>query len=122
MPMNPTTPSLPPGLPNSGFFQELALRAKLVLRLMGDRRVNFLAKVLPVGAVAYFLIPDLAIGPLDDAAILWLVAYLFVELCPDEVVAEHVRRLRNLPPISADKPDDDELVIEGEFYPRDPSS
>jgi hypothetical protein len=52
------------GLPNSGFFQELALRAKLVLRLMGDRRVNFLAKVLPVGAIAYFLIPDLAIGPL----------------------------------------------------------
>jgi hypothetical protein len=30
---------------------------------------------------------------LDDAAILWLGSYVFTELCPPAVVAEHMKEL-----------------------------
>lgn len=80
-------------VPRGNVFQEAATRVKLIVRLMGDRRVNPLLKLLPVGALAYWLIPDIAPGPIDDALLLWLGAYLFVELCPPEIVHEHMREL-----------------------------
>jgi len=91
---------------NKGFFQDLILRGKLILRLMGDKRVNFLLKLLPVGAVAYLvlpidLIPEIAlpvIGLLDDAFILWFGMTLFVSLCPDEIVKEHMDALHKVIP------------------------
>lgn len=84
-----------------GMLKDLLLRIKLVLRLMADKRVNFFLKLLPIGALAYLISPvDLApgvalpvIGALDDAAVLWLGTTLFVELCPPEVIREHVRLL-----------------------------
>jgi hypothetical protein len=79
-----------------GFFKDLTLRIKLILRLMGDRRVNPLLKILPLGAVVYLFVPDLVIGPLDDAAVIWLGSYLFVELCPPAVVSEHMRALTSV--------------------------
>jgi hypothetical protein len=78
---------------SGGVFQEAATRIKLIARLMADRRVNPLVKLLPVGALAYWLIPDIAPGPIDDALLLWLGTYLFVELCPTAVVQEHLREL-----------------------------
>jgi uncharacterized membrane protein YkvA (DUF1232 family) len=91
---------------NSGFFQDMLLRVKLIIRLMGDRRVNFFLKLLPVGALIYLVSPiDLipgavlpVIGALDDAAVLWLGATLFVALCPDEVVQEHMNALHKVVP------------------------
>jgi uncharacterized membrane protein YkvA (DUF1232 family) len=91
---------------NKGLFQDLILRGKLILRLMGDKRVNFLLKLLPVGAVAYLvlpidLIPEIAlpvIGFLDDAFILWFGMTLFVSLCPDEIVKEHMDALQKVIP------------------------
>ena len=93
---------------NSSFFQDLILRVKLIWRLMGDRRVNFFLKLLPVGALIYLispidLIPDLAlpvIGVLDDAVVLWLGTSLFVALCPDDVVQEHMNALQKVVPAS----------------------
>jgi len=87
--------------PQGGMLKELMLRLKLILRLIGDKRVNFFAKLIPIGALAYLVSPiDLApgvtlpvIGALDDAAIVWLGMTLFMELCPSEVVREHVRLL-----------------------------
>jgi hypothetical protein len=81
---------------SGGVFHELALRAKLIVRLMGDRRVNPLVKLLPVGALAYWLVPDLAPGPVDDALLIWLGTYLFVELCPPHVVQEHMHALTSV--------------------------
>jgi uncharacterized membrane protein YkvA (DUF1232 family) len=89
---------------DKGFFQDLILRIKLILRLIGDRRVNFLLKILPVGGLLYLvspidLIPDIAlpvIGYLDDAAVIWLCNTLFVALCPDEVVQEHMNALQKV--------------------------
>ncbi len=89
---------------NSGFFRDLILRLKLILRLIGDRRVNFFLKLLPIGALIYLVSPvDLipgavlpVVGALDDAAVLWLGATLFVSLCPDDVVQEHMDALQKV--------------------------
>jgi hypothetical protein len=87
---------LTPRPEGGGFFQDLSTRAKLILRLLGDRRVNIFLKLLPIGSVVYLLMPDLAPGPIDDAAVIWLGAYLFVELCPPDVVQEHMRALTSV--------------------------
>ncbi len=89
---------------NSGFFQDMLLRIRLILRLMGDRRVNIFLKLIPLAAIAYVISPvDLipgavlpVIGTLDDAAVLWLGVSLFTSLCPDEVVQEHMNSLHKV--------------------------
>jgi uncharacterized membrane protein YkvA (DUF1232 family) len=88
-------------VPQGGMMRDVVKRLKLIARLMGDRRVNFFLKALPLASVAYLIFPfDLApgvvfpiIGALDDAAILWIGSTLFVELCPDDVVKEHMQEL-----------------------------
>src|SRR5512136_1482989 len=79
---------------NHGFFQDLTLRIKLILKLMADGRVNPLLKLLPVGSLVYLVMPDIAPGPIDDAAVIWLATYLFVELCPPAIVQEHLEALK----------------------------
>ncbi len=87
--------------PQGGMLRDFMLRVKLIFRLLGDRRVSPWLKIIPVAGMAYLfspldIIPDIAlpiIGELDDAAILWLTNYLFIELCPPEVVQEHVKKL-----------------------------
>ncbi len=80
------------------FFQDIILRIKLVLRLMGDSRVPVWLKLMPVGALVYVVWPIDIPGPIDDAAVLGLGLYLFVEMCPPDVVEEHLKALRpNLP-------------------------
>ena len=72
-----------------GIFPSLLAEARLVLRLLGDGRVSSLLKLLPLGSVVYTVFPALLPGPIDDALILGVGVYLFIELCPQEVVAEH---------------------------------
>jgi len=115
---------------NTGVFQDLIQRVKLIWRLMSDKRVNFLLKILPVAALVYLVSPlDLApglalpvIGALDDAAILWLGTTLFVSLCPDEVVKEHSNALNGVVDAAwhdaEDEPETDIIIVE----PRDPSA
>jgi uncharacterized membrane protein YkvA (DUF1232 family) len=89
---------------DKGFIQNLTMRIKLILRLMADSRVNFLLKLLPIGALIYLVSPiDLIpgavipfIGALDDAAVVWLGITLFVNLCPEEVVQEHMEALQKV--------------------------
>jgi len=84
-----------------GVLQDTLLRIKLIIKLMGDKRVNPWLKILPVAGILYLispidLIPDIVfpiIGELDDLAILWLTNHFFIEFCPPEVVREHVRKL-----------------------------
>jgi uncharacterized membrane protein YkvA (DUF1232 family) len=90
---------------------------KLVLRLMADRRVSFWLKLLPVGGLVYLINPIDIPGPLDDAGIIGLSLYLFVELCPPEVVEEHRQAIHRVIPgewRNPDKPIEGE-VIDGEF-------
>jgi hypothetical protein len=73
-----------------GFFKELGLQIKLILRLMGDPRISPFLKALPIGTLVYLVMPDLLPGiPFDDAAVIGLGLYLFVELCPQSIVEEH---------------------------------
>lgn len=84
--------------PQGGMLKNLVKQLKLIGRLMSDRRVNPFLKILPIAAIVYWISPvDLApgmvfpvIGALDDAAILWIGSTLFVQLCPDDVVQEHL--------------------------------
>jgi uncharacterized membrane protein YkvA (DUF1232 family) len=111
-------------IPKGGVFDDLATYIKLVLHLMGDKRVNPFLKLLPIGAAAYFIIPDIAIGPIDDVLVVWLGTYLFVELCPPDVVQEHREAIRNQAVLDEPrKPPQqptgkDEEVIEGEFWEK----
>ena len=98
----------------SGFVQDLLMRIKLILRLMGDKRVSPFLKLLPIGSLLYVVIPDLAIGPIDDAAVVGLGMYLFLELCPQEVVEEHMAALAEASGAKEAKSNPEE-IIEGEF-------
>lgn len=99
-----------------GVFNDLLLRVKLIVRLITDPRVHPLLKVVPIVSFVYLLIPDLAPGPIDDVAILWVGFYLFVELCPPHVVEEHMRELNlTIPGEWHDTGEGDEEIVEGEF-------
>lgn len=85
-------------VPQGGMMKDFVRRLKLITRLMGDGRVNFFIKFLPLASLAYLFWPIDAIalpiiGALDDAAILWIGSTLFVELCPTDVVNEHMQDL-----------------------------
>jgi uncharacterized membrane protein YkvA (DUF1232 family) len=87
--------------PSGGVLRDFVLRLKLILRLMGDSRVSPFLKLLPIASLVYLISPvDLVsgiafpiIGAVDDVAIVSLGAYLFIELCPADVVQEHMRQL-----------------------------
>lgn len=98
--------------PQGGMLRDLIARLKLISRLMADRRVNIFVKLLPLASLAYLIWPaDVipvipVIGALDDAAILWIGSYLFVELCPPNVVQEHMKELTS----NVDDSSTDEVV------------
>ena len=102
---------------NEGFFRSLYGELRLIARLLKDPRVNFLLKLLPIGALFYLFSPlDLSpVNPLDDGLVIWLGGYFFIELCPDDVVEEHREALRQ--PVSKDSTVSDSPpdVVEGSF-------
>jgi len=76
------------------FLYDVLNYVRLIIRLMGDGRVNPFLKLLPIGSLAFVLWPIDVPGPIDDAAVLGLGCYLFIELCPKEVVEEHIQQLK----------------------------
>ncbi len=85
-----------PSRSDPNFFQNLAIQLKLILRLMGDNRVSWLLKLLPVSTLVYLIWPaDLwPIMPVDDAFVIGLGTFFFLEMCPQDVVEEHKQALR----------------------------
>jgi hypothetical protein len=79
---------------SEGFFDGLMLRIKLIIRLIGDSRVSPVLKLLPIGSVIYLIMPLDLPGPIDDALVIWLASYFFIELCPPDVVQEHLEALK----------------------------
>lgn len=100
-----------------GVFNDISNHFKLVFRLIRDPRVNPFLKLIPVGTVLYLLIPDLIIGPIDDAAIIGFGLFIFVELCPQDVVEEHRAALAGTVPGQWHDPQqiDDEDIVDAEF-------
>jgi uncharacterized membrane protein YkvA (DUF1232 family) len=82
-----------------GVMRDLVQRFKLIVRLMGDNRVNPFVKLIPVASLAYLIFPfDLisvvpGVSALDDLALVSLGAYMFIEFCPPDVVQEHMQKL-----------------------------
>jgi uncharacterized membrane protein YkvA (DUF1232 family) len=104
--------------PQSGVIHNIMVQAKLIVRLIGDKRVSAWAKLIPIGALIYVispvdLIPGIAfpvVGALDDAAVLGLGTYIFLELCPPAVVQEHTKALNS----NMDTVESNDEVVDGE--------
>ena len=77
----------------SGIFEDLSQNFRLVMRLMGDKRVPFLLKIVPVIGLLWLIFPDFAPGPVDDALAIFISSYLFIELSPRNVVNELKKRI-----------------------------
>ncbi len=78
-----------------GFFEDFANRFRLIGRLIIDGRVNPLLKILPIGTLIYVISPVdlLPLNPVDDAFLIWAGTSLFVELCPPQIVEEHMQNM-----------------------------
>ncbi len=85
----------------TGLIAYLVRNLQLAWRLLLDRRVPLLTKLIIPGVMAAYIlspidfVPDwlLGLGQLDDLAVLVLAVKLFVDLAPDEIVREHLARL-----------------------------
>jgi hypothetical protein len=106
---------------DGGIFHDLANQIKLIFRLIADPRVSPLLKLLPIGSLIYLVFPDLAPGPIDDALVIGIGTYMFVELCPPDIVQEHKEALKMevvgkwRDPEPQDQEIDEADIIEGEY-------
>ncbi len=101
---------------NNKFFSDIVVKVKLTMRLLKDSRVPFWLKLLPAFCLLYLIVPtDILIGPIDDAVVLYLGMDFFIDFCPREVVAEHLRELQEKPATPAETKPADEDVIDAEF-------
>ena len=86
-----------------GFFQlitHLPSFLKLFSRLIKDPRVSLNAKLLLAGSLVYVIVPTdilpdflIGVGQMDDLAVILAGSKLFLQLCPPEVVQEHLRAI-----------------------------
>jgi uncharacterized membrane protein YkvA (DUF1232 family) len=103
---------------NKYFFADIVEKVKLTFRLVKDYRVSFWLKLIPISCLVYFIVPmDLLIGPIDDAILMYLGMDVFIEMCPKDIVAEHLAELRGQPVQPPAAPDED--VIDAEFKDKD---
>jgi uncharacterized membrane protein YkvA (DUF1232 family) len=82
------------------FLVHLPSFLKLFLRLLGDVRVNWVAKALFLAGIVYAVtpldfLPDLmpGLGQMDDLAILAMACRWFLQLSPRPVVQEHAMEI-----------------------------
>ncbi len=85
---------------------------QLIMRLMKDKRVHPLIKLLPFLSLFYLVYPDLIPGPFDDAVVITLFLQFFLSLIPDELVDEvRLDQEREETMVS-----EEDTIIEGEFW------
>ncbi len=87
----------------AGLLAEILKQGRLILRLLGDRRVPIWPKLIIPATIAYILSPiDLlsdpiiGLGQLDDIAVFLIGLKLFIELCPSRIVREHLEDLSSV--------------------------
>ena len=85
---------------------------QLIIRLLKDKRVHPLIKVLPFLSLIYLIYPDFIPGPFDDAVVIGLFMQFFMSLVPDDLVDEH----RYEQEAERIKTDQEDTIIEGEFW------
>lgn len=87
----------------AGFLAQVLKQARLVLRLLADRRVPIWPKLIIPATIAYILSPIdlladpiLGLGQIDDVAVLLIGLKLFIEVSPTEIVREHLNDLSSV--------------------------
>jgi uncharacterized membrane protein YkvA (DUF1232 family) len=87
----------------AGILADIIKNARLTWRLLRDDRVLPWLKAIPFATLLYVLSPiDLApdpilgLGQLDDLAIVLLGVKLFIDLCPEEIVRQHLMELASM--------------------------
>ncbi len=100
-------------------------QARLFMRLMVDKRVSVLLKVIPVAIGAYILMPfDISpdivpvLGQLDDLGVFIVGIKMFMDMSPVSVVKEHMMAIREADGydyLNEDVTDGTPLVIDGEI-------
>jgi uncharacterized membrane protein YkvA (DUF1232 family) len=87
----------------AGLLAEILRQGRLILRLLGDRRVPIWPKLIIPATIAYILSPIdllsdpiLGLGQLDDIAVFLIGLKLFIELCPSRIVREHLENLSSV--------------------------
>jgi uncharacterized membrane protein YkvA (DUF1232 family) len=108
---------------SGGVFNQISNHFKLVFRLLRDPRVNPFLKLIPVATIIYLIVPiDLLImNPIDDAAVIGFGWFIFVELCPEDVVEEHRAALAGTIPGEWQDPQqiDEEEIVDAEFIDKE---
>jgi uncharacterized membrane protein YkvA (DUF1232 family) len=105
-----------------GLFVRITNYLKLFWRLLLDPRVSFLLKLIPFGALLYVISPlDRIIPVIDDLVIAGVSMYLFIELCPPEIVLQHRKVIEGvLEGQWREAPDDEKIneedIQDGEFH------
>lgn len=85
---------------------------QMILKLMRDKRVHPIVKVLPFLSLIYLVYPDLIPGPFDDAVVITIFLQFFLALIPDELIEE----IRLDQEIEENSPQEEEQIIEGKFW------
>jgi hypothetical protein len=99
-------------------FYNILNQIKLIAHLMADRRISPWLKLLPIGSLVYLVFPDIIPGPIDDAAAIWLATYLFVELCPPEIVKEHQEKIKKIGGVTKEDLLNKEDIVDAEFWEK----
>src|SRR5216683_911909 len=83
-----------------GLLMYLPQFTRVFFRLMKDRRVSFLAKLVPLLGVLILITPPALeldfipiIGELDWLLVAYISLKIFIWLCPPDVVREHVAQV-----------------------------
>jgi hypothetical protein len=101
---------------NPGFITGMSRTLQLVFHLIMDGRVSFWLKLLPIGALVYLFSPlDAAIPAVDDALVIGLGTYTFLELCPQDIVEEHKARIAKRDQSAAEEDE----VVDADFTPSE---
>jgi uncharacterized membrane protein YkvA (DUF1232 family) len=87
----------------AGILAEIVKNIRLIWRLLNDRRISPWPKMIIPATLLYLLfpvdiIPDIVpgLGQLDDIAVILLGLKLFVEMCPSEIVRQHLDELASV--------------------------
>ncbi len=97
---NPSDPERQIKPLNLGILTEIIRQARLAWRLLLDPRVPLWVKTIVPASLIYLIspvdfVPDVipGLGQLDDLAVVVVGVKLFIELCPPEIVREHLQEL-----------------------------
>ncbi len=85
---------------------------QLILKLIRDKRVHPLVKVLPFLSLIYLVYPDMIPGPFDDAVVITLFFKFFLLLIPAEVMND----LKNEQELQVKNNNGEANIVEGEFW------